>query len=62
MELSEIKRYMHKAVTYDGNEYKLKQCVLWLDENKGKFRYSLVLADKSGYHTVTAPMEKVKPY
>ena len=59
MELSEVKRNMHKTVLFDGSEYYFKSCVLWLDDKDGQFKYSLILVDKNKHSTVDVPIEKV---
>jgi hypothetical protein len=59
MQLSEVKKNMHKSVLYDGSVYWLQSCVMWLDEKNNEFKYSLVLVDKSRNSTVDVPIEKV---
>lgn len=60
MKLSEVKKNMHKSVLYDGSVYWLGSCVMWLDEINQKFKYSIVLIDKSKNSTIEAPIEKVE--
>lgn len=60
MKLSDVKPNMHKSVFYGGGEYYLKSCVLWLDEIKCEFKYSLILIDKNKNSVIYAPIEKVK--
>lgn len=60
MTLAEVKPNMHKNVLYDGSVYRLQSCVLWLDEKKHKFKYSVVLLDKNQNSTIDVPIEKVE--
>lgn len=60
MKLEEVKRNMHRSVSYDGSIYYFQSCVLWLDERNGEFKYSLILIDKNKNSTVDVPMEKVE--
>lgn len=60
MKLSEVKFNMHKNVLYDGSVYYLQSCVMWLDEIKREFKYSLTLIDKNKNSVINAPIEKVK--
>lgn len=60
MMLSEVKKFMHKPVMYNGSVYTLNSCVLWLDEKNNKFKYSLVLIDKNKNSTIDVLMEKVE--
>ena len=59
MNLSDVKRNMHKTVKFSGSEYFLWKCVMWLDEKNNEFKYSLILVDKNKNSTVDVPIEKV---
>ena len=60
MLLADIKKNMHKNVSYEDSVYYLDSCVMWLDELNHEFKYSLILIDKNKNSTVQAAIEKVK--
>lgn len=45
---------------YNGNEYSLKEFVLYLDEKEHKPKYSAILLDPNGNTTVRASIDNVK--
>lgn len=60
MELSEIKKNMNKTVLYDGGEYILKACRLFLDHARPEFKYSAELVSKKTNTLISVPIASVK--
>ena len=61
MEISEVKKSFLTNVMYDGSEYRLLSCVLWLDKKERRYRYSCELQDvKSKSSVIRVPMERVE--
>lgn len=59
MKPTEIKKHLLKPVMYEGTQYIMTECILWVDPIKRKLRYSCTLLDKSKNCTVRAAVEKV---
>lgn len=59
MTLAEVKRTMGKRVTYDGDEYFLRACRMFLDPVRFEFGYSAEIVSVKTNTVICAPLNKI---
>jgi hypothetical protein len=60
MTLGEVKRFLNKKITYDGDPYMFQGCLLFLDEVHGEYRYSAKITSIKTRCVMWVPLEKIK--
>ena len=63
MEIKRAKYNLSRPVRYEGHEYIMQECVLWMaqDAAGGKqLRYSAILQDKANKSILRVPLEEVE--
>lgn len=59
MTLGEVKRFMEKPVLYDGEEYILKACIMFLHPVTFEFNYSGEIVSVKTRTVMRVPIDKI---
>lgn len=63
MEIKRAKHNLLRPVCYEGHEYIMQECVLWVAQDAsgaGQLRYSAILQDKANNSILRVPLEAVE--
>lgn len=63
MEIKRAKHNLLRPVRYEGHEYIMQECVLWVAQDAagaGQLRYSAILQDKTAGSIMRVPLEAVE--
>lgn len=63
MEIKRAKHNLLRPVRYEGHEYIMQECVLWVAQDAsgaGQLRYSAILQDKAASSIMRVPLEAIE--